>query len=115
MTNTTKYAATLRRLSYNGWIDATADHPALILIQQAYCDFTPCGDSSAFDDCVTWYAADAIAPDEIRRDGTAPVWRVEWPITNPNAENEEDVCDWSTPCTVERTIGEYNLTSCRLL
>lgn len=111
MTNTTKYAATLRRLSYNGWIDATADHPALILIQQAYFDFL-CN-SSAFGDCVAWYAADAIAPDEIRRDGTAPVWRVEWPITNPNAENEEDACDWSTPRTVERTIGEYSLTSCR--
>lgn len=113
MTNTTDYTATLRRLSYNGTIDATADHPALILIQQAYCDFRPCGGSSASEDCETWYSADAISPDEIRPDGTAPVWRVEWDIANPDAENEEDACDWTTPRSVQRISGEYNLNDFR--
>lgn len=113
MTNTTDYTATLRRLSCNGTIDATADHPALILIQQAYCDFRPCGGSSASEDCEAWYSADAISADEIRPDGTAPVWRVEWDITNPGAINEEDACDWTTPRSARRVNCEYDLDSCR--
>ena len=105
MTNTTDYTATLRRLSYNGTLEATTDHPALVLTAQAYLD---CWQGNA------WYAADAISADEIRPDGTAPVWRVEWDITNPGAINEEDACDWATPRSVQRVGGEYDLRSARI-
>ena len=104
-TDYTDYTDTIRRLSCNGTIEATSDHPALILVQQAYLDFLPGGE--------VWYSADAIAPDEIRPDGTAPVWRVERDIINPDAENEEDACDWTTPRSVQRISGEYNLNDCR--
>ena len=104
-TDYTDYTDTIRRLSYNGTAEATSDHPALILAQQADLDFLPGGE--------VWYSADAIAPDEIRPDGTAPVWRVEWDIINPDAENEEDACDWTTPRSVQRISGEYNLNDCR--
>ena len=100
MTNTTDYTEAIRRLSYKGTIDANAEHPALVLTTQAYLDFSQ-GD--------TWYAADAISPDEIRHDGTAPVWRVEWDITNPDANNEEDACDWATPRSVTRANCKYDL------
>lgn len=105
MTNTTDYTDAISRLSCNGTIDAAADHPALVLTTQAYMDFVP---------GKAWYAADAISPDEIRRDGTAPIWRVEWDITNPGADNEEDACDWATPCSVKRVGGEYDLRSARV-
>ena len=100
MTTTTDYTDTLRRMSYNGTIDATADHPALVLTTQAYLDSAP---------GKTWYAAYAISQDGISTDGTAPVWRVEWDITNPDAENEEDACDWATPRSVKRVGGKYDL------
>ena len=106
MTKTTDYTDAIRRLSYNGTIDATAYHPALVLTEQAYFDFSQ---------GKTWYAADAISPDEIRPDGTAPVWRVEWEITNPDAENEEDACDWEIPRSVKRTNCKYDLRSARIL
>ena len=105
MTNTTDYTDEIRLLSYNGTIDATEDHPALVLTTQAYMDFLP-GE--------TWYSADAISADEIRPDGTAPVWRVEWDITNHGAINEEDACDWTTPRSVKRTNCKYDLRSARI-
>ena len=105
MTNTTDYTEAIRRLSYNGTIDATKDNPALVLTTQAYMDFLP---------GKTWYAADAISPDEICTDGTAPVWRVEWDITNQDANNEEDACDWATPRSVKRTNCKYDLCSARI-
>ena len=105
MTNTTDYADLIRRMSYNGTIDASAGHPALVLTTQAYLD---CSQG------YTWYAADAISPDEISPDGTAPVWRVEWDISNPDATNEEDACDWSTPRSVKRTNCKYDLRSARI-
>ena len=105
MTNTTDYTDTIRRLSYNGTIDANDDHPALVLTTQAYMDFAP---------GKTWYVANAISPAEIRPDGTAPVWRVEWDITNPDAENEEDTCDWTTPRSAQRVGGEYDLRNARI-
>ena len=105
MTNKTDYTATLRRLSYNGTLDAATDRPALVLTEQAYLDF---------DQHDTCYAAYAISPDDIRPDGTAPVWRVEWDIVNPDADNEEDACDWATPRSVQRVGGEYDLRGGRI-
>ena len=105
MTNTTDYTDAIRRLSYNGTIDATVDHPALVLTTQAYLDCAP---------GKTWYAADAISKDEISTDGTAPVWHVEWDIANPDATNEEDACDWETPRSVKRANCKYDLCSTRI-
>ena len=105
MTKKTDYTTTLSRLSYNGTIAATTDHPTLVLTEQAYLD---CGHGNA------WYAAYAISADEIRTDGTAPVWRVEWDIVNPDADNEEDACNWTTPRSVQRVGGKYDLRSRRI-
>ena len=101
----TDYTTTLIRLSYNGTLAATADHPALVLTDQAYLDY---------DQHDTWYAAYAISADDIRPDGTAPVWRVEWDITNPDADNEEDACDWTTPRSVQRVDSKYDLRGGRI-
>lgn len=66
-----------------------------VLLQQAYID-------GPWDDAA--YFATAVKIGDEITDGTTPVYKVEWEITNPywqEAEDESYNCDWENPITVE--------------
>ena len=68
-----------------------------VLIQDAYLDDTE-------------YVADAIkADDKPDEDGYVTVYKVEWEIIYPDAEDEGDRCDWDNPAEVREAGAQFNL------
>ena len=43
----------------------------------------------------SYYIAKAISPDDTPEDGDVPVYEIEFAITNHEAEEAENACDWS--------------------
>lgn len=68
-----------------------------ILIQDAYLS-----NKDAYGDAA--YFANAVKAGDTADDGYVPVYvpvyTVEWKIIHPEAENEEDACDWDSPADV---------------
>lgn len=52
----------------------------------------------AYGDAV--YRANAIKDGDAPDGGYLPVYEVEWEISNPQAEDEADACDWDSPADV---------------
>lgn len=74
----------------------TVEHEGktLALYQDAY----PTSDSDRHHELgSSYYAASAITREECEEygDQAEPTHRVTWEITNPEAEDESDTCDWS--------------------
>lgn len=68
-----------------------------VLIQDAYLDGTE-------------YVADAIkADDKPDEDGYVPIYKVEWSIVYPDAEDAGDACDWENPADVSAIGAKFNL------
>ena len=84
---------TVEQLKNNGYFEQNGQ--TYVLLQQAYID-------GPWDDAA--YFATAVKIGDEITDGTTPVYKVEWEITNPywkEAEDESYNCDWENPLTVE--------------
>lgn len=73
-----------------------------LLLSDAFLDGDADGNSA-------YYAEALCVGDEIDEEGCAPVYYLKWEIVVPNAEDEQNACDWDNP--VEAKDGglyDYN-------
>lgn len=59
-----------------------------------------------------YYTAMAIKDsDTANQDKEVPAYRITWDITNADAEDESEACDWDSPSDIKDQGERYDLTN----